>query len=102
MEAAEAAARELGGRGGRGEGGACTVTNVKSRWADIDRALNAVVRISPRTAHDVAFTLVQALQSPDASPQFLRAGGTYYRQLYEVNPKIPPDWRDWNPRARQW
>jgi hypothetical protein len=31
----------------------------------------------------------------------LRAGGAYYRRLYEVNPKIRADWRDWNPLARQ-
>ena len=49
-------------------------------------------------AHDIAFALVQALHSPAAGPQFLRAGAAYYRQLYEVNPaKIPADWRDWNP-----
>lgn len=90
--------RELGGRGGRGPGGACSVRNVRSRWGDIDCALRAEVRISPRAAHDVAFTLVQALHSPDASPQFLQAGGTYYRRLYEVNPtKIKADWNDWNP-----
>jgi len=67
--------RELGGRGGRGERGACTATNVKCRSIDINRALNAEVPTSRRTAHDVAFTLVQALHSPDARPQFLRAGG---------------------------
>ncbi|MGO9072391.1 hypothetical protein [Mycobacterium sp.] len=93
--------RELGGRGGRGEGGACTVKNVSMWWIDIQNASNARVPTSPRRAHDIAFALVQALHSPAAGPQFLRAGAAYYRQLYEVNPKIPADWRDWNPLARQ-
>ncbi|MGA9680106.1 MAG: hypothetical protein WBR28_34085 [Mycobacterium sp.] len=46
---------------------------------------------------------VQALHSPNAKPQFLRAGEAYYRRLYEVkpDPPIPADWRDWNPVARQ-
>ena len=32
-----------------------------------------------RRAHDIAFTIVQALHSPEAEarPQFLRAGGAY-------------------------
>jgi hypothetical protein len=93
--------RELGGRGGRDPGGACSVRNVTSRWGDIDLALHAAVPIKPRTAHDVAFTLVQALHSRAAGQQFLEDGAAYYRRLYEVNPtKIPEDWRDWDPRAR--
>jgi hypothetical protein len=56
---------------------------------------------SPRRAHDIAFTLVQALHSPAASPQFLGAGEAYYRRLYEGNPKIRADWREWNPAVRQ-
>jgi hypothetical protein len=88
--------RALGGRGER-----CSVKNVRMRRFEIDATLNGSVPPSPRRAHDIAFTLVQALHSPDASPQFLRAGGAYYRRLYEVNPKIPADWRDWNPLARQ-
>jgi hypothetical protein len=87
---------ELGGRGER-----CSVKNVRMRWIEIDTTLNGLVPTSPRRAHDIAFTLVQAVHSPDANPQFLRAGGAYYRRLYEVNPKIPADWRDWNPLARQ-
>jgi hypothetical protein len=94
--------RELGGRGGRGPGGACTVKNVCMWWIDVQNALTARVPRSPRRAHDIAFALVQALQSPAAGPQFLGAGGAYYRRLYVVNPtKIPADWRDWNPRTRQ-
>ena len=64
--------------------------------------LNAVVPTSPRRAHDIAFTLVQALHSPDASPQFLQAGVAYYQRLYKVDPTMIPhaDWRDWDPGAR--
>jgi hypothetical protein len=44
---------------------------------------------------------VMALQSPDASSQFRRAGEAYYGRLYRVNPtKIRADWRDWDPGAR--
>jgi hypothetical protein len=78
----------------------CSAKNVRMRWIEIYAALNAEVPPSPRRAHDIAFTLVQALHSPDARQQFLLAGGAYYRRLYEVNPKIPADWRDWNPLAR--
>ena len=82
----------------------CTAKNVRMRWLEIDAALNAEVPTSrPRHAHDIAFTLVQALHSRDASPEFKRVGGAYYRRLYEVkpDPPIPADWRDWNPLARQ-
>jgi hypothetical protein len=90
--------RELGGRG---PGGACTVKNVCIWWIDVQDALTARVPRLPRRAHDIAFALVQALHSPAAGQQFLGAGGAYYRRLYEVNPKIPADWRDRNPLARQ-
>jgi hypothetical protein len=90
--------RELGGRG---PGGACTVKNVCMWWIDVQDASTARVPRLPRRAHDIAFALVQALHSPAAGQQFLGAGGAYYRRLYEVNPKIPADWRDWNPLARQ-
>jgi hypothetical protein len=95
--------RELGGRAGRGPGGACSVKNVSMWWIDIHDALNARVPTSrPRRALDTARALNQALHSPAASPQFLQAGGAYYRRLYEVNPtKIRADWRDWNPRAQR-
>lgn len=76
----------------------CSAKNVKIRWLDIDNASSARVPTSPRRAHDIAFTLVQALHSPNASPQFLRVGVSYYRRLYEVNPnKICADWREWDP-----
>ena len=61
---------ELGGRLKR-----CSVKNVVMRWMEINATLKGFVPTSPRRAPDIAFTLVQALHSPDASPQFLRAGG---------------------------
>jgi hypothetical protein len=80
----------------------CRPINVRMRWLDINNASKAWVPPSPRRAHDIAFTLVQALHSLDATPQFRRAGEAYYRRLYEVNPtKIRADWRDWKPRAHQ-
>ena len=53
-------------------------------------ALDRQERRSPRRAHDIAFALKQALQSPAAGQQFLQAGGAYYRRLYVVNPKKIP------------
>jgi hypothetical protein len=94
----EQIAERWGELGGRPEG--CSVKNVVMRWMEIRATLKGFVPPSPRRAHDIAFTLVQALHSPDASPQFRRAGGAYYRRPYEVNPKIPADWGDWDP-ARQ-
>jgi hypothetical protein len=88
--------RALGGLGGRGPGGACTVKNVRMWWIDVQNALTARVPTKPRRAHDIAAALKQALQSPAAGQQFLQDGGAYYRRLYVVNPtKIPADWRDW-------
>lgn len=80
----------------------CSTINVRMRWLDINNASDGLVPTSPRRAHDIAFTLAQALHSPAARPQlqFLRAGEAYYRQLHVVNRHIPADWRDWNPLSR--
>lgn len=86
---------ELGGRLTR-----CSPKNVSMRWREINATLAGLVPPEPRRAHDIAFTLVQAMHSPDASPPFLRAGGNYYRRLYEVNSALPADWRDWDPLGR--
>jgi hypothetical protein len=93
--------RELGGRHGRGSHGECSVKNVVMRWMEINATLKGFVPPEPRRAHDIAFTLTQALHGDDASPQFLQAGVAYYRRLYKVKPTMIPhaDWKDWDPGA---
>jgi hypothetical protein len=88
--------RELGGRRVK----RCSVVNIWRRWQEIKATLKGSEPTTPRRAHDMAFTLVQALHG-DASPEFLQAGVAYYRRMQKMNPtKIRADWRDWDPGAR--
>lgn len=88
--------RELGGR----RVDRCSVVNVQRRWQEINATLKGSKPTTPRRAHDMAFTLVQALHG-GASPEFLQAGVAYYRRMQKMNPtKIRADWEDWDPGAR--
>lgn len=95
----EEIAQRWGELGGNGED--CSVANVRWCWIDIDQAGDRVVPAgNPRRAHDIADRVRQALHNPDASPEFVQAAESYYRQLREVNPQdIPAYWRDWPIRS---